>query len=56
MSEFFVVVVVVVVLFSSGGAFAMDLSPVQGALQHCRRGFIVSEVNSESEQAKGPKP
>jgi hypothetical protein len=34
----------------------MVRSPVQGVLPKCLKGFIVSEVNSESEQAKRPDP
>jgi hypothetical protein len=33
-----------------------NLSPVQGILAKCIKGFIVSEFSSESEQAKGPNP
>jgi hypothetical protein len=31
-------------------------SPVEGVLPICLNGFMVSEVNSESEQAGGPNP
>lgn len=32
----------------------MDQSPVQGVLSKCLKGFIVSEVNCDLEQARGP--
>jgi hypothetical protein len=35
-----------------GRGFAMGRSPVQGVLPKCLIGFIVSEVNSESEKAR----
>jgi hypothetical protein len=34
----------------------MGLSPVQGVLPKRLKGFIVSEVNSKSEQIRGPNP
>jgi len=36
-----------------GRGLAMGRFPVQGVLQKCLKGFIVSEVNCESEQANG---
>jgi hypothetical protein len=39
-----------------GRGLAMARSLVQGILQKCLKRFIVSEVNSESEQIRGPKP
>jgi hypothetical protein len=35
---------------------AMNRSLVQGVLPNCLKGFILSEVYSESEQARGPNP
>jgi len=34
----------------------MGRSPIQGILLDCLKGFIISEGNYESHQAKGPKP
>lgn len=34
----------------------MGRSPVQGIFPKCLRGFILSEVNSEPVQARGPNP
>jgi hypothetical protein len=34
----------------------MGRSLVQGALLKCLKGFIVSEVKSDSERARGPNP
>jgi len=44
------------VLPCGGTGLAMGGSPVQGAVPKCPNVFIVSEVNSESEQRRGPKP
>jgi hypothetical protein len=32
----------------------MGQSPVQGVLSNCLKGFVVSEVDSEEELARGP--
>jgi hypothetical protein len=44
------------VLSSVGRDFAMGRSAVQEVLSKCLKGFIVSEVNSESEQTRRPNP
>jgi hypothetical protein len=45
------------VVLSCVGKFSqMDQSPYQGVLPKCLKGFTVSEVNSKSEQARGPNP
>jgi hypothetical protein len=38
------------------GDIAMGICPVRGILPKCVKGFIVSEVNSELEQVRGPNP
>jgi len=43
-------------LFHVGRGIAMGRSPVQGVLPKCLNVFIVLEVNSESEQTRGPNP
>jgi hypothetical protein len=43
-----------VVLSCVGRGLAVGRSPLQGTLPICLIGFIVSEVNSESEQPRGP--
>jgi hypothetical protein len=43
-----------VVLSCVGRGFAMGLSPVQGVLPECLKGFTASEHKCESEQATGP--
>jgi hypothetical protein len=45
-----------VVLFCVGRGLTMGRSPVQGVLQTCLKGFIVSKCFSDSEQARGPNP
>jgi len=35
---------------------ATGRSPIQGVLPKCQNGFTVLEVNSESEQDRGPNP
>jgi hypothetical protein len=42
-----------VMLLSGGRGHAMGSSPVPGVLPKCLNGFILSEVNSESEQTRG---
>jgi len=39
-----------------GRGLEMGRSPVQGIFPKCLRGFILSEVNSEPVQARGPNP
>jgi hypothetical protein len=42
-----------VVLSYVGRGLSMDRSPIQGVLPNCLKDLTVSEVNSESEQARG---
>jgi hypothetical protein len=42
-----------IVLFCIGRSLEMGQSPIQGVLSKCVKGFIVSEVTSEFEQARG---
>jgi hypothetical protein len=43
-----------VVLSCICSGIVMGLSPVDGILPKCLKGFIVLEVHSDSEQAMGP--
>jgi len=45
-----------VVLSCAGRGLVMGRSPVQGHLPKCLKGFVISEVNSDSEQVGGPNP
>jgi hypothetical protein len=45
-----------IVLSCVGRGLAMSRSPVEGVQPQYLKGFIVSEVNHESEQARGSNP
>jgi len=49
-------VLLCVVLFCVGTGLSVGRFPVQGTLPNCLNGFMVFDVNSETEQAKGPNP